>query len=74
MISAPREVRLGLITHRCRPPGPVCSRVFTSRSEKPTVIRQNWLLLAESYLTKRLFAAMMRRIEALPGRPLGPVA
>jgi len=25
-----------------------------------------WLLLAESHLTRRLFAAMVRRIDALP--------
>jgi hypothetical protein len=25
-----------------------------------------WLLLAESYLTRRLFGAMLRRIELLP--------
>jgi len=28
--------------------------------------RYYWLLLAESHLTKRLFGAMLRRIEALP--------
>ncbi len=28
--------------------------------------RYYWLLLAESHLTKRLFAAMLRRIAALP--------
>jgi hypothetical protein len=28
--------------------------------------RYYWLLLAESYLTRRLFAAMLRRIELLP--------
>ncbi len=28
--------------------------------------RYYWLLLAESHLTKRLFAAMVRRIAALP--------
>jgi hypothetical protein len=28
--------------------------------------RYYWLLLAESYLTRRLFAALVRRIEALP--------
>jgi hypothetical protein len=31
-----------------------------------------WLLLAESHLTRRLFGAMVRRIEALPGCALGP--
>jgi hypothetical protein len=30
------------------------------------------LLLAEGHLTRRLFGAMVRRIEALPGCPLGP--
>jgi len=34
--------------------------------------RYYWLLLAESHLTRRLFGAMVRRIEALPGCPLGP--
>jgi hypothetical protein len=34
--------------------------------------RYYWLLLAESHLTRRLFAAMVRRIEALPGCALGP--
>jgi hypothetical protein len=28
--------------------------------------RYNWLLLAESHLTRRLFGAMLRRIWALP--------
>jgi hypothetical protein len=28
--------------------------------------RYYWLLLAESYLTRRLFGALVRRIEALP--------
>jgi hypothetical protein len=28
--------------------------------------RYYWLLLAESHLTQRLFASMVRRIEALP--------
>jgi hypothetical protein len=28
--------------------------------------RYYWLLLAESHLTKRLFAGMVRRMEALP--------
>ncbi|MBI3695216.1 MAG: hypothetical protein HY238_10315 [Acidobacteria bacterium] len=28
--------------------------------------RYYWLLLAESHLTRRLFAAMVRRIAALP--------
>jgi hypothetical protein len=28
--------------------------------------RYYWLLLAESHLTRRLFASMVRRIEALP--------
>ena len=28
--------------------------------------RYYWLLLAESHLSKRLFAAMLRRIAALP--------
>ncbi len=31
-----------------------------------------WLLLAESHLTRRLFGAMVRRIEALARRPLSP--
>ncbi|MCL6544990.1 MAG: IS1380 family transposase [Bryobacteraceae bacterium] len=34
--------------------------------------RYYWLLLAEGHLTRRLFGAMLRRIEALPGCPLGP--
>ena len=34
--------------------------------------RYYWLLLAESHLTKRLFGATVRRIAALPGRPLDP--
>jgi hypothetical protein len=29
-------------------------------------VRYYWLLLAESYLTRRLFRAMVRRIAALP--------
>jgi len=33
--------------------------------------RYCWLLLAEGHLTRRLFGAMVRRIEALTGRPLG---
>jgi len=33
--------------------------------------RYYWLLLAESHLTRRLFGAMVGRIEALPGAP-GP--
>ena len=28
--------------------------------------RYYWLLLAESHLTRRLFASMVRRIESLP--------
>ena len=28
--------------------------------------RYYWLLLAESHLTRRLFASMLRRMEALP--------
>jgi len=28
--------------------------------------RYSWLLLAESHLTRRLFGAMVRRIESLP--------
>jgi hypothetical protein len=28
--------------------------------------RYYWLILAESYLTKHLFAGMVRRMEALP--------
>jgi hypothetical protein len=28
--------------------------------------RYYWLLLAESHLTRRLFASMLRRAEALP--------
>jgi hypothetical protein len=28
--------------------------------------RYYWLLLAESHMTRRLFASMVRRIEALP--------
>ena len=32
--------------------------------------RYYWLLLAESHLTRRLFAAMVRRIDALP-LPIG---
>ena len=28
--------------------------------------RYYWLLLAESHLTRRLFASMLRRIEGLP--------
>jgi hypothetical protein len=34
--------------------------------------RYYWLLLAEGHLTRRLFGAMVRRIEALAGCPLGP--
>ena len=31
--------------------------------------RYYWLLLAESHLTRRLFASMVRRIELLPSAP-----
>ncbi|MCC7176418.1 MAG: hypothetical protein IT159_14595 [Bryobacterales bacterium] len=34
--------------------------------------RYYWLLLAEGHLARRLFGAMLRRIEALTGCPLGP--
>ncbi len=34
--------------------------------------RYYWLLLAEGHLTRRLFGAMVRRIEALAVRPLSP--
>jgi hypothetical protein len=29
--------------------------------------RYYWLLLAEGHLTRRLFGAILRRLEALPG-------
>ncbi|MBM3793671.1 MAG: hypothetical protein FJW31_06300 [Acidobacteria bacterium] len=32
--------------------------------------RYNWLILAESHLTRRLFGSAVRRIEALPA-PVG---
>ena len=45
---------------------PLASAIPSSREKPVAVTRQDWLLLAESHLTKRLFGAVVRRIAALP--------
>ena len=45
---------------------PLLSAIQPSREKPVAVTRQNWLLLAESHLTRRLFGAMARRIAAFP--------
>jgi hypothetical protein len=49
--------------------GVVCREFGSSGVGFGSHARHYWLLLAESQFTRRLFAAMVRRIAALPAAP-----
>jgi hypothetical protein len=45
---------------------PLFQRLVKTRGRLVKHARCYWLLVAESHLTRRLFGAMLRRIESLP--------